>query len=166
MRSARMPPRVTDIMFKLARLSERVPWQVSGGVAWCTGFSIHIFSAVWERECPAAAAAHAGESHTPVRHSHLELLRRDGYVVVDGCLSVPELAAARDECAAFKTNGAFEVTEQHASDVRTDRILWVREGCAGLSVLQRLFIFRTIPLGVRVRSLRVPIQPDGAEYAT
>lgn len=118
------------VLFRMARASEQVPWQASAAAAWGTLFSIHMLSDVWERECPTAAAAHS-TSRLALGQEQLDRLRLDGYIVVDGCLSTPELEAARAECRSMKRNGAFDPTDQHAAAVRTDRVAWVREGYGG-----------------------------------
>jgi hypothetical protein len=116
------------LLFRMARASEQVPWPASAAAAWGTLFSVHMLADVFEREGPAAAAAHSTASRLALGHDQLERLRRDGYIVIDGCLSAPVLASARSECISMKRNGAFDATDQHAAAVRTDRVAWVREG--------------------------------------
>ena len=77
-----------------------------------------------ERESTADANSHDMSGDAPVvNNQQVRKLRSDGYIVIDNVLSPRIIAAAKRDAASAQ----FERTEQHSSDVRTDRLVWLRE---------------------------------------
>ena len=113
------------------RLLSRVPWQCSAALGWGVLIVTPTAAEVAERESAATAAAH--ERHPPLvlGAKRLAVLKKQGWLVVDGAVPPDVLHRARSECTQLREAGAFAPTDQHDASVRSDAVTWIEETESG-----------------------------------
>jgi hypothetical protein len=99
-----------------------LPLSLVGGLAALA--SLDPATEIAEPESPQDARSHYKSQEVPLLSSRdIAHLRETGYAVVDLAIDVETLAIARRDALAC----CFERTKQHADDVRTDSVFWIRE---------------------------------------
>ncbi|EOD18253.1 hypothetical protein EMIHUDRAFT_96020 [Emiliania huxleyi CCMP1516] len=115
-------------MQRLAELSTRVPWQLSGVAGWLGLAGAATVAETCSRDGPATAAEpeNPGAALTRLGPSEVLTLRSRGWLVLDDALDATTLAHARLDVKRLLLSGDFEPSEQHG-DVRSDHLCWVSE---------------------------------------
>ena len=115
-------------MQRLAELSTRVPWQLSGVAGWLGLAGAATVAEICSRDGPATAAEpeNPGSALTRLGPSEVLTLRSRGWLVLDDALDATTLAHARLDVKRLLLSGDFEPSEQHG-DVRSDHLYWVSE---------------------------------------
>ena len=109
------------------RAGSSLAWPSAVGL-WAGLLLLGPISEIADRESPQDAARHDRSGAPPIVNADARrTLQREGFVVLDGALSEPLLAAARRDCAALAACGELARTEQHSRRVRSDCVCWITE---------------------------------------